>query len=238
MGDPIASQEQKGSLQMTTAPSTTIAEKVWDRFQAEGFTPDFGPEGSRLLIALYRRLAAEGRPITVGEVKELAKGAGLTTEEARSLVERAGELDDDGAVRGIVGLSLNAHPHKFLVNGHELRNWCALDPLLIAPTMSGDVELESDDPRSGETIRVSVTPSGVQAHEPTTAVVSIVVPESGATESVEAVWMMFCHQVHFFTSRESAEEFFSGRDIEVYFLTIEEAFDLGRLTFGPLYAEL
>lgn len=223
---------------MTTAPSTTIAKKVWDRFQAEGFTPDFGPEGSRLLIALYRRLAAEGRPITADELEELAQGAGVTSEEARSLVERAGELDDDGAIRGIVGLSLNPHPHKFLIGGHELRNWCALDPLLIAPTMTEAVELESDDPRSGEPIRVSVSPSGVQAHEPTTAVVSIVVPESGATDSVEAVWMMFCHQVHFFTSRESGEQFFSGRDIEVYFLTIEEAFELGRLTFGPVYAQL
>ena len=222
----------------TTTPSTTTAKKVWNRFQAEGFTPDFGPGGSRLLIALYRRLAAEGRPITTDEVEELAKDADVTSEETRSLIERGGELDDDGAVRGIVGLSLNAHPHKFLIHGHELRNWCALDPLLIAPTMTGAVELESDDPRSGEPIRVSVSPSGVQAYEPTTAVVSIVVPESGATDSIEAVWMMFCHQVHFFTSRESGEQFFSGRDIEVYFLTIEEAFELGRLTFGPVYTQL
>jgi hypothetical protein len=49
---------------------------------------------------------------------------------------------------------------------------------------------------------------------------------------------MSCQQVHFFTSRESGEQFFSGKDIEVYFLTIEEAFELGRLTFGSVYTQL
>ncbi len=217
--------------------TTALAETVWNRFQDVGFTPDFGPKESRLLIELYRRLAVEGCPITTGEVEELAEGADVTSELARTFIEKTAERDEEGAVRGIVGLSLNKHPHKFLVHGNELTTWCALDPMLIAPTMTETVELESDDPRSGEPIRVSVSPGGVQAYEPTTAAVSIVIPESGATDSLESVWKMFCHQVHFFTSRESGEKFFSGRDIEVYFLTIEEAFDLGRLTFGPIHAQ-
>ena len=155
----------------------------------------------------------------------------------QSFIEKTGELDEEGAVRGILGLSLNKHPHKFLVHGHELTTRCALDPMAIAPTMTEAVELESDDPKNGEPIRVSVSPSGVQAYQPSTAVVSIVVPESGATDNLESVWKMFCHQVHFFTSRESGEQFFSGRDTEVYFLTIEEAFKLGRLTFSPIHAQ-
>ncbi|MFV1963032.1 MAG: organomercurial lyase [Acidimicrobiia bacterium] len=219
--------------------STTseLAKTIWDRFQAVGFTPDFGRKESRLLIELYRRLAAEGRPIPAEEVERLAEGAGITSEVAGAFVEMAGERDEEGALRGIVGLSLNRHPHKFLVQGNELTTWCALDPMLIAPIMTEAVELESDDPRNGEPIRVSVSPSGVQTYEPTTAVVSIVIPESGATDNLETIWKMFCHQVHFFTSRESGEQFFSGRDIEVYFLTMEEAFDLGRLTFGPIHAQ-
>ncbi len=219
------------------SPTTALAETVWDRFQAVGFTPDFGPDLSRFLIALYRRLAAQGRTITANEIEELAETADVSLELAQMFVEQAGERDEDGTVMGIVGLSLNKHPHKFLVHGHELTTWCALDPMLIAPTMTEAVELESNDPRSGEPIRVSMTPNGVQAYEPATAVVSIVIPGSGATDNLESVWGMFCHQVHFFTDRESGEQFFSGRDIEVYFLTIEETFELGKLTFGPILSQ-
>lgn len=223
---------------MATSTSSTVVERVWERFQEVGFTPDFGPEGARLLIALYRRLAAEGRPITLDEVADLAAQNDVSVDAARDLVEHTAERDEDGSVRGIVGLSLNEHPHAFRVNGLELRTWCALDPLLIVPAMTADVEVESADPATGEPIRVSLSPGGVNGYNPSEAMVSIVVPEPGATDSVEAVWMMFCHHVHFFTSREAGERFFEQKDMEVYFLTIDEAFELGRVTFAPLYREL
>ena len=44
--------------------------------------------------------------------------------------------------------------------------------------------------------------------------------------------MMFCHRVHFFASRETGKQFFAGKEHEVYFLTLEEAFALGRLAFA------
>ena len=239
----ISGGAKTGSIELTEAEPTTIApsslvRRVWQRFQDVGFTPDFGVAGSRLLIALYRQLARDGTPIPADELARIAAEIGVSSDEATSLVEGAGERDDDGALRGIVGLSLNDHPHRFRVNGHELRNWCAIDPLLIAPPMTSAVELESADPQSGEPVRVKVAPDGAQAHEPGEAVISIVVPAPGATDSVEAVWMMFCNQVHFFASRATGERFFAERDAEVYFLSIEEAFELGRLVFAPVYEQL
>ncbi len=77
--------------------------------------------------------------------------------------------------------------------------------------MTADVELESNDPETGETVSVSFSPEGVKAQQPGQAVMSIVVREAGATDGVEAVWMMFCHQVHFFASRETGERFFEGK---------------------------
>ena len=68
--------------------------------------------------------------------------------------------------------------------------------------------------------------------------ISIVVPEAGATDSLEAVWMMFCQQVLFFASRATGERFFADREADVYFLSIEEAFELGRLAFAPVYEQL
>ncbi|MEE8458184.1 MAG: hypothetical protein V3S28_09045, partial [Acidimicrobiia bacterium] len=125
---------------MPDQPQTiSLAETVWSRFQSVGFTPDFGPDVSRLLIGLYRLLAAEGHPITPDEVEQLAKTVGVAPEMARMFVEQAGERNEEGAVVGIVGLSLNKNPHKFLIHGHELTTWCALDPMLIAPAMTGPV---------------------------------------------------------------------------------------------------
>jgi alkylmercury lyase len=228
-----------GGRKMTTTPTTeTLVDHVWQRFQEVGFTPDFGPEGSRLLIALYRRLVAEASPISRDEVAEIAAGLGINREMAEELVAGMSERDEAGAIRGIVGLSLNNHPHRFRVGDRELTNWCALDPLLVVPTMSEDVELESTDPQTGETVRVLVSPDRVKTRAPEHAMMSIVVPEPGATESVEAVWMTFCHQVHFFTSREAGEAFFADKPFEVHFLTLDEAFELGRLMFAPLYEQL
>jgi alkylmercury lyase len=229
---------EERSTEMAASASSTVVERVWQRFQEVGFTPDFGPEGSRLLIAMYRRLAAEGRPINPDEVADLAAQNDVSPDAARELVEHTAERDDDGSVRGIVGLSLNEHPHVFRVNGQELRNWCALDPLLIVPTMTEEVELESLDPAMGASVRATVAPDGLRGCEPAEAMVSIVIPEPGATDSVEAVWMMFCHQVHFFASRGSGERFFEQKEMEVYFLTLDEAFELGRLAFAPVYEQL
>jgi alkylmercury lyase len=235
----VRDQRKNGGRKMTTTLTTeTLVDHVWQRFQDVGFTPDFGLDGSRLLIALYRRLAAEPRPISIDEVADIAAGLGIAREVAAELVAGMSERDEAGAVRGIVGLSLNDHPHRFRVGDRELTNWCALDPLLVVPTMTEDVELESPDPQTGDAVRVLVSPERVKTQVPEQAMMSIVVPEPGATESVEAVWMLFCHQVHFFTSREAGEAFFANKPFEVYFLTLDEAFELGRLMFAPLYEQL
>ena len=131
-----------------------------------------------------------------------------------------------------------AHPHKFQVHGHELTTWCALDPLVIAPTMTDSVEVESDDPSTGKPIHISVDPGGAVSYQPETAVLSIVIPESGAHESIEGVCKMFCHQVYSFTSRDTADKSFSTDDRELCYLPVEDAFQLGRLLFGPIHALL
>ena len=222
----------------TTDSTASLVDHVWKRFQGVGFTPDFGPDNSKLLIQLYRRLAADARPLARSEIEAIADELGVARDEAIAFLEGASEPGDGGEIRGVVGLSLNEYPHKFRVGGNELYNWCALDPLLIAPALTEPAEIESVDPETGGAVSVSVTPAGVWEHSPRAAVLSIVVPEPGATDSVEAVGMMFCQHLHFFTSRESGERFFADKDMEVYFLSVEEGFELGRLPFGPVFEQL
>lgn len=220
---------------MSTTTATNV-EKVWQRFQEVDFTPDFGPEGSKALIAIYRRLATTGEAIPMDEAFSLAAAAGFERDAAQEMFERSTELDDERNIRGIVGLSLNEFAHSFIVGERRLSTWCALDPLFIAPTIEQDVAIESSDPRSGEPVRVAVSAGGVERYSPAEAVVSIVIPESGAAdEGVEAIWMMFCEHVHFFTDQASAEEHFAGRGMEVYFLSVREAFELGGVVFKTLH---
>ena len=47
----------------TATTRSELVGKIWERFQEVGFTPDFGPGGSKLLIALYQQLAHSGQPI-------------------------------------------------------------------------------------------------------------------------------------------------------------------------------
>ena len=53
--------------------------------------------------------------------------------------------------------------------------------------------------------------------------------------SVEANWGNFCHHVYFFPSREEADEWAVGKD-HIAILTVEEAYELGRLAFHKLLA--
>ena len=122
--------------------SVTTAETIWERFQEVGFVPDLTTAESRLLIDLYRKLASEGRPVPATQLADLAEVAGVEPEVSEELIRRMGERDDAGDIRGIMGLSLNRHPHRFRVHGNELATWCALDPLVIAPIMTDLVEIE------------------------------------------------------------------------------------------------
>lgn len=223
---------------MTSAPvSSALVEKMWSRFKEVGFTPDFGPGGSQFLVAVYRRLASTGEPIPAEEALKIAAAAGMEPAEVLDMLEHSAERDEDGAVQGIVGFSLNEFAHSFTVGDNRLSTWCALDPLFIAPIIGRETLIESADPQTGEAVSVTVEGDEVTSHSPADAVVSIVIPKSDeAAESVEAVWMLFCDHVHFFASKASAEAHFAGKDAEVYFPSVAEAFELGSVAFAALHA--
>ncbi len=217
----------------TTATESPLVAKVRQRFADVGFGTGFGPEESRLTVRLYRRLARDAQPVSPSEVVALAAEVGMERDEAERMMQCCAERDEAGNVRGIIGLSLNDHPHKFRVNGKELATWCALDPMFIAPAVGRDVVVATVDPSNGSSIRVQIPLDGAVSGEPDTAVLSVVIP-AGQAESVEAIWMQFCNHVHFFRDRESGEAYFSDKEMEVYFLSLGEAFELGRALFGGL----
>src|SRR5437879_733773 len=88
------------------------------------------PALPRLLLALVR-LLAEGESMPLGRVRALAARLEVPPELLAPLLRQRAEIDDAGNIVGMMGLSLNRHPHRFEVNGRALSTWCAWDTLFL-----------------------------------------------------------------------------------------------------------
>jgi alkylmercury lyase len=161
---------------------------------------------------------------------------GVAVEKAESFLSKVSERDTEGHIVGILGLSQKIHPHRFEVNGRKLSTWCAWDSLFLPAMLKQAAKVESSCPVTKRTIRLTVTPDKVEAWEPASAAVSLVVPRPviKGWESVEEVWTTFCCLVHFFSTPEAARDWFSGREQDAIVLGVEEAHELGRLAFEEL----
>ncbi len=197
-------------------------------------TIDLQGDEARLFVQTLRRLT-EGRPINSQEVDRLADGVGLTRDQADSVLNWIAERNDQGDIIGLAGLSLNDWNQKFRVNGKNFTTWCALDTLYLPQVIKQSAEVESMDPVTNETIRITLGPDGVEA-APEDAVISIVVPkvDKKGIESAEQIWSAFCSYSHYFTSVESGQKWFKDKHVEPFFLTIEEGHELGGKWFAQI----
>ena len=89
--------------------SNARAMEATRRLTETGRLLDYGPDLSRLLIRVMRKLA-KGHPIPKGRVDQLIGDLGIAREDAYRYLREWAERDADGNVFGIVGLSLNETP--------------------------------------------------------------------------------------------------------------------------------
>jgi alkylmercury lyase len=109
------------------------------------------------------------------------------------------------------------------LEGRTLFAWCALDALLF-PALSGrPASIESPCRGTGEPVHIEVTPAGIEAVEPPSAVVSIVVARDLAN-----LRRVSCNNMHFFRSPEAASRWLEKHP-EATILSVEDAFRLGQL---------
>lgn len=218
---------------ITLSTAEEVAEKL-DRAGARLETP---PDTTKLIARTLRRLA-DGRPVPMNEVAELASDLN-DAEAAVAFVGQMSEKDEHGNVVGHMGLSLNDHPHEFEVDGRRLRTWCAWDALFLPPILGGVAHVVSRDAATGEEVRLKVTPEGIERSRPEGVLVSVVVPEvkEGHVWTAEEAQMLFCSLVHFFTDKEAAARWFAERKMPISFLTVDEAFKLGQIRFADIIAQ-
>lgn len=213
------------------------AEAVW-KLTSDGSVLDYGPDLSRLLVRVMRALA-RGRPVAAREADRIRAALGITRDEAERFLSGVAERNADGDVVGILGLTLTETRHRFAVNGARMSTWCAEDTLFLPAILNETATVESTSPVSSQTIRLTVSPDGVEEVSPASAVVSLVVvePDRADMSSVEAIWTTFCHHIHYFASTEEAEQWAGGRD-DIEIVPVQEAFELGRRVSSRFLAHL
>ena len=181
------------------------------------------PEGAvlRALVPPTLELLTRGESVSP---EEIAAAAGLPAAAARAALDQFGgvDWDEQGRVVGL-GLTLRPTPHRFGVAGRTLFAWCALDTLIFPVVLGRPASIESPCRGTGEAVRVVVTPRGVEAVEPASAVVSVVAPQDLAS-----LRRVLCANAHFFRSAEAASGWLE-RHPEATIRPVEEVFRLGRV---------
>jgi alkylmercury lyase len=166
-------------------------------------------------------LLARGKPASP---EEIAAASGKSPEEVRGALDRfpSAEWNEQGSVVGL-GLTLCLTPHRLELEGRTLFAWCALDALLFPVLLGRPASIESPCRGTGEPVHIEVTPAGIEAVEPPSAVVSIV-----AAPDLANIRSVGCNNTHFFSSPEAASRWLEKHP-EATILPVEDAFRLGRL---------
>jgi alkylmercury lyase len=206
-------------VHMTTA-SLDLHELVAAHVAAR---PKLDPPRQRAAIALYR-LLAEGRPVAR---ERLASDAGLD--------EHPGVLyDDDGAIVGFWGLSLEPTAHRFTVGGHELYAWCAWDTLFLPELIGRAARVRSVCPTTGQPVELAVAPGHIVETTPSGAALSFLRRE----EPFDADTIRtFCHLVHFFASAGAAARW-TGEHAGTFVLSLDDGMRLARSVNRACYPAL
>lgn len=196
---------------------------------------DLNPQESRLFIQTLR-LLAKGEPVSPEQVAQIAATVNLSTDEAKTTLSWISERNDSGYIAGLAGLSVNDWSHKFKVNGRSLATWCAFDTLYLPAMLRQTAEVKSHDPVNEQIIQLTIGPDKVEHYAPAGAVISIVIPKvkEKGLKSAEEIWTAFCNYSLYFTSLETAQQWFKGKHVEPIFLSIEEGYKLGQKWFAQI----
>ena len=206
---------------------TSDIDQYWQALEA--VLPTFAEDEKRAAVTLYRELA-KGSPVSA---TQFAAALDVPVESAEDLLGRDSIRglvypDEEGNVLGFGGLAAAPMPHKLHLDERTLWTWCAWDSLFIPEILGEQAQVESRDPHTGSTIRLTVTPEGVRSQEPETTVVSFVALNAELfNSSADNVMGSFCHFVFFFESRESGEAWATKHE-GTFLLTLDEAADLAK----------
>lgn len=192
--------------------------------------PQLSVDDQHLTLKLYQ-LLAEGEPVSYSR---LSKALGQSTDVAKeTLAQWPGVFyDESDRIVAFLGLSVEKTQHQLVVNGRTVYSWCAWDTLFIPGLLNTTVNISSICGASGEEVKLTASPSGIESVVPGDAVMSFIIPdENDLRENITA---NFCHFVYFFRSFKDGEAWISRHD-GTFLLSLEEAFKVGQLVNAARY---
>ena len=198
-----------------------------------GVFPELDRIEQHLSLELYR-LLAEGQPVSRAV---LAQRVRIPMETVDQILDGWPGVFSNGQrqVVGYWGLSIPAaytSSHRFKIDGRTLLAWCAWDTLFLPQLLGQTAEVDSTGPNASDRIRLTVTPERLERVEPVDAHMSFLLPD--AAEVQKDVLTTFCHFVHFFPSRQSAESW-CAQHPGTFILSIDDAHTLARRKNGVQY---
>lgn len=180
-----------------------------DKIATDVFESLIPEREQRHIFGQTLQLLASGCPVPPDEV---AIRLQVPTDKVISTLRSFGaEFDKNGSILG-VGLSLVPTQHVYKVDGRKMYTWCAVDALILPVMLKHTAHIESPDPVTGDSIRVTVTPDRVEEVEPEGAVVSWV-----DKADVTNVRGSVCHYVHFFSSPKTAAKWVAEHSGQTFY---------------------
>lgn len=187
----------------------------------------------RISLALYK-LLGEGKPVIPAELAEITD---LPESEVSTRIGKwpGAFRDEQGRVVGLWGLSVSEMPpHEIFLDGRGLWAWCAWDTLFLPRRLGATLDVRSRCTATGQEITLRVAPEGVESVEPAGVVLSFLEPTRPFDGDVIE---NFCCYVHFFVDAETGERWTSEHP-GTFLISLEDAFELGRLTDEALLPAL
>ena len=161
----------------------------------------------RRVLPRLLELLADGVRI---DSKHLERFSGWGPELWGQLQEWGAEVDQEGRIVGIAGLSILWTPHRVESGNRRYYTWCALDALVLPQTLGEEATIASVCPATGVPISLSISRDGAVRHELPDLTLSVVVPARGSPaggtclrRSLVGRQGFFCSRVWFFSSREA-----------------------------------
>lgn len=183
-------------------PSETSTMRLLDRVRSEDVSEDV----DALRAAGFSLLLETGRPVAV---EDLVSATGIAPERVDEILESAMvrgriEIDDQGRLVGVAGLSLTPGRHELDIAGERRWIWCALDAVGIAGALGVTGSARSIDPHTGDPITIDFV-DGHPVGDP-----FVVIPGSDDVSNVRRQW---CPTVNFFATRSAAEAWVTDRGL-------------------------
>ena len=162
-------------------------------------------------------LLAEGRAVSADCLARASDASSSSVTQA--LDPRAVALDDEGRIVEIFGVSLSRTAHRVTGAPATLFTCCALVAHVLPRLLGSKLRVESEDPVNGQSILLSIGPTGVLEIQPEIAMASMIRTSEHALQENAA--LHFCRHVHHFTSRKTVESFVAD-DARRHVVTIAE----------------